>query len=114
MKLTTTLTTEEFEKELTRKAIKGIVHTALVLNQCYDAFWNRPTEHILCSINANITETLLRFQSNTAIGNAVNAQLELTDFNERVITVMPDGYSFKDGLFVFEEAAKEIEVVVEQ
>ena len=114
MKLTTTPTTEEFERELTRKGIKAIVHSALVLNECYDAFWNRPTDEILTSINANVIETLTKFGANTAIGTAINEKLALTDQEIRVTVVMPEGYGFDGTQFTYAQSIIDTPVVLEE
>lgn len=99
--MNTQLTTEEFEKQLTRKAVKAIRHAAIVLNECYRLFWNRPTQVILDSINGNLSETLQRFQANSTMGASLNAQLEQTDVVERVVVALPDGYSFDGTQFIY-------------
>ena len=99
--MNTQLTTEEFEKALTRKAIKGVRHSAIVLNECYRLFWGRPTQVILDSMNNNLPETLQRFQANFTIGAAINAQLEGTDVTERVTLAIPEGYSFDGTYFIY-------------
>jgi hypothetical protein len=110
--MNTQLTTEEFEKALTRKAIKGVRHAAIVLNECYRLFWNRPTQVILDSMNGNLPETLQRFQANSTMGAAINAQLEETDVTERVIVSIPEGYSFDGAQFIYTPPViPEVEVV---
>jgi hypothetical protein len=110
--MNTQLTTEEFEKQLTRKAIKGVRHAAIVLNECYRLFWNRPTQVILDSMNGNLVETLQRFQANSTMGAALNAQLENTDVTERVILAIPEGYSFDGTQFIYTPPTiPEVEVV---
>lgn len=109
MKLDLQLTTEEFEKELTRKAVKGVIHLQVVLSECYHAFWNRPTQEILDSINSNIPQTMARFMGNTVIGMAVNERLEATDWEGRVPVVMPDGYAFNGVEFVYTNPSENVE-----
>lgn len=97
MKINIQQTTEEFEKELTRKAVKAVIHTQVVLSDCYYKFWDRPTQEILDSINSDIPRTMAMFDGNTAIGTAVNERLEKLegiDWEGRVPVVMPEGYSF--------------------
>lgn len=97
----TKLTTEEFEKDLTRRAIKGVRHAAIVLNECHGLFWNRPPEEILASINSKVAATIELFTANSAMGAAINEQLSKSDVEERVITSMPAGYSFNGTQFVY-------------
>lgn len=94
MKLKIDPTPEEFEKELTRKAVKALIHLQVVLSDCYYKFWDRPTQEILDSINSDVPETMARFLGNTMIGMAVNERLEATDWEGRVPVVMPEGYDF--------------------
>jgi hypothetical protein len=101
MKLDIGQTTEEFEKDLTRKAVKAVIHLQVVLSDCYYKFWDRPTQEILDSINSNIPETMKRFNGNTAIGMAVNERLEAVDWEDRVPITMPEGYAFDGAAFTY-------------
>ena len=92
----TSLTTEEFEKSLTRKGIIAAKHLADTLNECYRDFYNRDTQVILDSINSNLAATLERFAANSELGAAVN-----TDITSRVIVAMPTGYSFNGTEFIY-------------
>ena len=97
----TSLTTEEFEKSLTRKGIIAAKHLADTLNECYRDFYNRDTQVILDSINGNLAATLERFAANSELGAAVNTQLAKTDITSRVIVAMPIGYSFNGTEFIY-------------
>ena len=94
-------TPAEFENALAIKQAQAAVHYAVTQNECYRAFWSRDPQEILDSINTNIPLTMQRFLGNTALGEAVNAQLANTPFTERCITVMPEGYSFNGTAFIF-------------
>ncbi len=118
MKLDIGQTTEEFEKDLTRKAVKAVIHLQVVLSSCYYEFWDRPTQEILDSINSDVPETMARFSGNTAIGMAINERLEATDWEGRVPVTMPEGYSFDSTTNTFNYTAPvvivpELEVIEE-
>jgi len=95
------LTPIEFNRELALTQTKAARHYALTQNQCYHQFWNRDPRVIVDSLNANTPLSLARFIGNTELGAAINAQLEKTDFPERCIVVMPDGYAFDGTAFSY-------------
>jgi hypothetical protein len=95
------LTPAQFNRELTLTQAKAARHYAITQNQCYHDFWNRDPQVILDSINADLPTTLERFSGNTELGEAINKQLEKTDFTERCIVVLPDGYGFDGAQFTY-------------
>jgi hypothetical protein len=101
-------TPTQFNNALACKQAKAAVHYAITQNECYRAFWNRDPQVILDSMNANIQLTMQRFLGNTALGEAINAQLAHTPYHERCIVTMPSGYAFQDGQFVYLQDEKEI------
>jgi hypothetical protein len=101
------LTPTEYNRELTQRAIKAVHHLASTMNECYALFWNRESQVIVDSVNANLALTLERFAANSELGAAVNSQLAKTDVATRVIVAMPIGYGFADGQFVYTSPAPE-------
>ena len=95
------LTATQFNRELTILQAKAARHYAVTQNQCFREFWNRDPQVILDSINADLTTTLERFSGNTELGEAVNKQLAKTDFPERCIVELPDGYAFDGTQFTY-------------
>ena len=95
------LTPTEYNRELTQRAIKAVHHLASTMNECYALFWNRESQVIIDSMNANLALTLERFGANSVIGYAVNSQLANTDITTRVIVEMPIGYSFNGTEFIY-------------
>ena len=95
------LTPREFANELAKTQAKAAYHYAITQNQCYRDFWSREPQVIVDSLNENLTLSLERFTGNTALGEAVNAQLSHTNYTERCIVTMPTGYSFNGTEFVY-------------
>lgn len=95
------LTPTEYNRELTQRAIKAVRHLASTMNECYALFWDRESQVIIDSMNANLALTLERFGANSVIGYAVNSQLANTDIDTRVIVAMPTGYSFNGTEFIY-------------
>lgn len=95
------MTSQEYEKFLTQRAIKGIYHAVVTFGECYRLFWGRQPETIIASLNENIPKTLARFASNTEIGNALNYQMAKTKHTVRVPVTMPEGYSFDGEYFTY-------------
>ncbi len=95
------ITPAQFANNLTLIALDAVKHLAVTLNECYRKFWSRDTAVILDALNANIPLALERFHANTALGTALNEQLAASGESLRVIVVMPDGYSFHEGQFIF-------------
>jgi len=94
-------TQREFENGLAKRAATQVAMTARTLNDCYAAFWARDPQVILDSINSNVAVTLARFQGNTALGNALNTQLEALGNPLRVVAVMPEGWAFANNQFTY-------------
>ena len=95
------MTSQEYEKFLTQRAIKGLYHAVVTFEECYRLFWGRQPEMIIASLNENIPKTLARFTSNTEIGNALNYQMAKTKHTVRVPVTMPEGYSFDGEYFTY-------------
>lgn len=95
------ITAAQYNNNLTLIALDAVRHLAITLNECYRKFWSRDTAVILQSLNDNVTLALNRFHANTALGTALNAQLEAAGDALRVIVTMPDGYAFTDGVFTY-------------
>ena len=95
------ITPQQFNNNLTLIALDAVRHLAITLNECYRKFWSRDSAEILASLNANIPLALERFHANTALGTAINAQLEAAGDALRVIVTMPEGYSFNGTAFIF-------------
>ena len=95
------MTSQEYEKFLTQRAIKGLYHAVVTFEECYRLFWGRQPETIIASLNENIAKTLARFASNTEIGNALNYQMAKTKHTVRVPVTMPEGYSFDGEYFTY-------------
>ena len=95
------ITPTEYNRELTQRAIKAVHHLASTMNECYALFWNRESQVIVDSMNANLALTLERFAANSELGLAVNSQLSKTDIPTRVIVAMPTGYSFNGTEFIY-------------
>jgi hypothetical protein len=107
------ITPAQFANNLTLIALDAVKHLTITLNECYRKFWDRDTLVILDALNANIPLALERFRANTELGTALNAQLEASGESLRVIVVMPDGYSFHEGQFIFTAPQPEPEPIVE-
>jgi hypothetical protein len=101
------ITPQQYNNNLTLIALDAVRHLAITLNECYRKFWQRDSAEILASLNANMTLTLERFHANTALGTAINAQLEAAGDALRVIVTMPDGYSFQNGAFTYSSPSPE-------
>lgn len=97
------LTPQEVKKEIRRKAVKAIIHAQVVLTQCYHEFWSRSKQEILDGMNEDVPSSLIEMRGNTALGTVINDQLARTSYEGRCIVVMPDGYDFVDGAFVYAE-----------
>jgi hypothetical protein len=95
------ITPQQYNNNLTLIALDAVRHLAITLNECYRKFWSRDSAEILASLNANITLALERFHANTALGTAINAQLEASGDALRVIVTMPEGYAFDGAAFAF-------------
>jgi hypothetical protein len=95
------MTPQEYEKFLTQRAIKGIYHAVITLEECYRLFWGRQPEMIIASLNENVSKTLARFTSNTEIGTALNYQMAKTKHTVRVPVTMPEGYGFDSESLTF-------------
>lgn len=101
------ITPQQFNNNLTLIALDAVRHLAITLNECNRKFWSRDSAEILASLNANIPLALERFHANTALGTALNAQLEAAGDALRVTIVMPDGYSFENGQFTYSSPSPE-------
>jgi hypothetical protein len=101
------ITPQQFNNNLTLIALDAVRHLAITLNECYRKFWSRDSAEILASLNANIPLALERFHANTALGTAINAQLEASGDALRVIVTMPEGYSFQNGAFTHSSPSPE-------
>ena len=88
------ITPAQFANNLALIALKAVKHLAITLNDCYAKFWQRDPADIIAALNANVPLALARFQANTELGAAVNAKLEATGDDLRVIVTMPEGYGF--------------------
>jgi hypothetical protein len=93
------ITPQQYNNNLTLIALDAVRHLAITLNECYRKFWQRDSAEILASLNASIPLALERFHANTALGTAINAQLEAAGDALRVIVTMPDGYAFNGTAF---------------
>jgi hypothetical protein len=101
------ITPQQYNNNLTLIALDAVRHLAITLNECYRKFWSRDSAEILASLNASIPLALERFHANTALGTAINAQLEASGDAFRVIVTMPDGYSFQNGAFAHSSPSPE-------
>lgn len=95
------MTSQEYEKFLTQRAIKCLYHAVVTFEECYRLFWGRQPETIIASLNENVPKTLARFASNTEIGNALNYQMAKTKHTVRVPVTMPEGYGFDSESLTF-------------
>jgi hypothetical protein len=93
------ITPQQHFRELTLRGLKATLHHAITLNECYRLFWQSP--NVLEMLNHDIALTMARFNENTLLGNALNHALEQAGETLRVPVVMPDGYAFQDGQFVY-------------
>ena len=80
MKLLPTKPQLETDLDSKNQAILSVaeaVHNlAATLSSANTAFWALPTDRLLAVLNDNVPLTLATFSANTALGTAVNAQLD--------------------------------------
>ena len=110
------MTSQEYEKFLTQRAIKGIYHAVVTFEECYRLFWGRQPETIIASLNESVPKTLARFASNTEIGTALNYQMAKTKHTVRVPVAMPEGYGFDGECFTYNipvVATPEPEIIID-
>lgn len=79
------------------RVAEALNHLAVTLTSANTDFWSREPSRILGELNADVPRSLAIFQSNTATGIAVNAQLDIVamaKFRVRAPVSMPPGYGF--------------------
>jgi hypothetical protein len=90
-----------FKDSLILRALEAANHSALTLRQCYDQFYELPTERLCAVINHSIPATLEMFSGNTAFGQAVHTALDSAEFGTVRATVeLPSNITFDGNQFV--------------
>jgi hypothetical protein len=91
-------------RNATMTCINNADHLAQAMSHAYATFWGAASDIVLAMLNSNVPHWLDVLQRNTAVGTTINAQLDkaaLPEFPHRVPVVMPSGYAFQDGQFVY-------------